>query len=266
MFVGVGASRVRRPLRAGEGRRPLASCSWTRSTPSAVTAARAWAAVTTSASRRSTQLLVEMDGFELKDNINPDRGDEPPDILDRRPAAPGRFDRQIVVDRPRPQTAARDDASRCTRRASRWRPEIDLDTLHLAAGLQDSPEADLANLVNTGGAARSRAEARRRSSKRSWRKESCGGDRRPREEDTPLSEQERKITGVSRAGHAIVGHFSTNGVRGAQDPSIIGRGQGARYTISLPREDRYLTTKANLMNSLAMTLGGRAAEEIVFTR
>ncbi|MFL5944312.1 MAG: cell division protein FtsH, partial [Gaiellaceae bacterium] len=78
-----------------------------------------------------------------------------------------------------------------------------------------------------------------------------------------FSEQERKITAYHELGHAIVGYYLDQ-ESDVHKISIIGRGQALGYTISLPREDRYLTTKASLMNSLAMTLGGRAAEEIVF--
>src|SRR5205823_8298850 len=76
-------------------------------------------------------------------------------------------------------------------------------------------------------------------------------------------EEERKITAYHELGHAIVGHYLDQESE-VHKISIIGRGQALGYTISLPREDRYLTTKQNLMNQLAMTLGGRAAEELVF--
>src|SRR5438132_4335867 len=78
-----------------------------------------------------------------------------------------------------------------------------------------------------------------------------------------FSEEERRITAYHELGHAIVGHFLDQ-ESDVHKISIIGRGQALGYTISLPREDRYLTTKQSLMNQLAMTLGGRAAEEIVF--
>ena len=85
----------------------------------------------------------------------------------------------------------------------------------------------------------------------------------PEKKTRLFSEQERKITAYHELGHAIVGHYLDQESE-VHKISIIGRGQALGYTISLPREDRYLTTKANLMNNLAMTLGGRAAEEIVF--
>jgi len=85
----------------------------------------------------------------------------------------------------------------------------------------------------------------------------------PEKKTRLFSEQERKITAYHELGHAIVGHYLDQESE-VHKISIIGRGQALGYTISLPREDRYLTTKANLMANLAMTLGGRAAEEIVF--
>jgi cell division protease FtsH len=87
----------------------------------------------------------------------------------------------------------------------------------------------------------------------------AGPEKKPR----LLWEEERKITAYHELGHAIVGYYLDQESE-VHKISIIGRGQALGYTISLPREDRYLTTKQNLMNNLAMTLGGRAAEEIVF--
>ena len=78
-----------------------------------------------------------------------------------------------------------------------------------------------------------------------------------------MSEEERKITAYHELGHALVGHYLEN-TDEVHKISIISRGQALGYTISLPREDRYLTTKSSLMETMAMTLGGRAAEEIVF--
>ncbi|MGZ6732981.1 MAG: ATP-dependent zinc metalloprotease FtsH, partial [Gaiellaceae bacterium] len=85
----------------------------------------------------------------------------------------------------------------------------------------------------------------------------------PEKKTRLFSETERKITAYHELGHAIVGFFLDQESE-VHKISIIGRGQALGYTISLPREDRYLTTKQNLMNQLAMTLGGRAAEEIIF--
>src|SRR6266511_4021050 len=85
----------------------------------------------------------------------------------------------------------------------------------------------------------------------------------PEKKTRLFTEEERKITAYHELGHAIVGYYLDQ-ESDVHKISIIGRGQALGYTISLPREDRYLTTKANLMANLATTLGGRAAEEIVF--
>ena len=85
----------------------------------------------------------------------------------------------------------------------------------------------------------------------------------PEKKTRLLSEQERKITAYHEIGHALVGHYLDQDAE-VHKISIISRGQALGYTISLPREDRYLTTKSTLMDQLAMTLGGRAAEELVF--
>src|SRR4029077_20519611 len=138
--------------------------------------------------------------------------------------------------------------------------EIDLDTL--AAGTPGFTGADLANLVNEAALL-----AARRGKKLIDQEELEEGIMRviagPEKKTRLLSEDERKITAYHEMGHALVGHYldETDEVHKI---SIISRGQALGYTISLPREDRYLTTKATLMSQMAMTLGGRAAEGLVF--
>jgi len=139
-------------------------------------------------------------------------------------------------------------------------PEIDLDTL--AAGTPGFTGADLANLVNEAALL-----AARRGKKTIQQEELEEGIMRviagPEKKTRLLSEEERKITAYHELGHAIVGHYLEH-TDEVHKISIISRGQALGYTISLPREDRYLTTKTALMEQLAMTLGGRAAEELVF--
>jgi cell division protease FtsH len=139
-------------------------------------------------------------------------------------------------------------------------PEIDLDTL--AAGTPGFTGADLANLVNEAALL-----AARRGKKTIEQEELEEGIMRviagPEKKTRLLSEEERKITAYHELGHAIVGHFLEH-TDDVHKISVISRGQALGYTISLPREDRYLTTKTALMEQLAMTLGGRAAEELVF--
>ena len=204
------------------------------------------------------QLLVEMDGFELKDNIILIAATNRPDILDPALLRPGRFDRQIVVDRP-----DRNGRRRILEVHTKGKPlatEIDLDTL--AAGTPGFTGADLANLVNEAALL-----AARRGKKTIDMIELEEGIMRviagPEKRTRLLSEHERKVTAYHEMGHALVGHYLPN-----CDPvhkiSVISRGQALGYTISLPREDRFLQTKSALLDQMAMTLGGRAAEELVF--
>ena len=204
------------------------------------------------------QLLVEMDGFELKDNIILIAATNRPDILDPALLRPGRFDRQIVVDRP-----DRNGRRKILEVHAKGKPlasEIDLDAL--AAGTPGFTGADLANLVNEAALL-----AARRGKKQIEQEELEEGIMRviagPEKKTRLLSEHERKITAYHELGHALVGHYLDQDAE-VHKISIISRGQALGYTISLPREDRYLTTKSNLMDRLAMTLGGRTAEELVF--
>ncbi|TML51544.1 MAG: ATP-dependent zinc metalloprotease FtsH, partial [Actinobacteria bacterium] len=204
------------------------------------------------------QLLVEMDGFELKDNIILIAATNRPDILDPALLRPGRFDRQIVVDRP--DRIGRRKILEVHAKGKPIAPEIDLDTL--AAGTPGFTGADLANLVNEAALL-----SARRGKKTIDQDELEEGIMRviagPEKKTRLLSEEERKITAYHELGHALVGHYLEH-TDDVHKISVISRGQALGYTISLPREDRYLTTKTALMEQLAMTLGGRAAEELVF--
>ena len=257
MFVGVGASRVRDLFEQAKQASP---CIVFMDEIDAVGRHRGAGLGGGHDEREQTlnQLLVEMDGFELKDNIILIAATNRPDILDPALLRPGRFDRQIVVDRP-----DRNGRRQILEVHSKGKPlaaEIDLDTL--AAGTPGFTGADLANLVNEAALL-----AARRGKKTIEQDELEEGIMRviagPEKKTRLFSEQERKITAYHELGHAIVGHYLDQESE-VHKISIIGRGQALGYTISLPREDRYLTTKANLMANLAMTLGGRAAEEIVF--
>jgi cell division protease FtsH len=257
MFVGVGASRVRDLFEQAKQASP---CIVFMDEIDAVGRHRGAGLGGGHDEREQTlnQLLVEMDGFELKDNIILIAATNRPDILDPALLRPGRFDRQIVVDRP-----DRNGRRKILEVHSKGKPlasEIDLDTL--AAGTPGFTGADLANLVNEAALL-----AARRGKKVIEQEELEEGIMRviagPEKKTRLFSEEERKITAYHELGHAIVGHYLDQESE-VHKISIIGRGQALGYTISLPREDRYLTTKQNLMNQLAMTLGGRAAEEIVF--
>ena len=257
MFVGVGASRVRDLFEQAKQASP---CIVFMDEIDAVGRHRGAGLGGGHDEREQTlnQLLVEMDGFELKDNIILIAATNRPDILDPALLRPGRFDRQIVVDRP-----DRNGRRRILEVHTRGKPiavEIDLDTL--AAGTPGFTGADLANLVNEAALL-----AARRGKKTIEMVELEEGIMRviagPEKRTRLLSEHERKVTAYHEMGHALVGHYLPN-----CDPvhkiSVISRGQALGYTISLPREDRFLQTRSALMDGLAMTLGGRAAEELVF--
>jgi cell division protease FtsH len=258
MFVGVGASRVRDLFEQAKQASP---CIVFMDEIDAVGRHRGAGLGGGHDEREQTlnQLLVEMDGFELKDNIILIAATNRPDILDPALLRPGRFDRQIVVDRP-----DRNGRRKILEVHSKGKPlasVIDLDTL--AAGTPGFTGADLANLVNEAALL-----AARRGKKTIEQEELEEGIMRviagPEKKTRLFSEEERRITAYHELGHAIVGHFLDQ-ESDVHKISIIGRGQALGYTISLPREDRYLTTKANLMANLAMTLGGRSAEELVFS-
>jgi cell division protease FtsH len=257
MFVGVGASRVRDLFEQAKQASP---CIIFMDEIDAVGRHRGAGLGGGHDEREQTlnQLLVEMDGFEMKDNIILIAATNRPDILDPALLRPGRFDRQIVVDRP-----DRNGRRRILEVHTKGKPidtDIDLDTL--AAGTPGFTGADLANLVNEAALL-----AARRGRKTIGELELEEGIMRviagPEKKTRLLSEHERKVTAYHEMGHALVGHYLPN-----CDPvhkiSIISRGAALGYTISLPAEDKFLTTRTALMDQMAMTLGGRAAEELVF--
>jgi cell division protease FtsH len=257
MFVGVGASRVRDLFEQAKQASP---CIIFMDEIDAVGRHRGAGLGGGHDEREQTlnQLLVEMDGFEMKDNIILIAATNRPDILDPALLRPGRFDRQIVVDRP-----DRNGRRRILEVHTKGKPieqSIELDTL--AAGTPGFTGADLANLVNEAALL-----AARRGKKAIGDLELEEGIMRviagPEKKTRLLSEHERKVTAYHEMGHALVGHYLPN-----CDPvhkiSIISRGAALGYTISLPAEDKFLTTRSALMDQMGMTLGGRAAEELVF--
>ncbi len=257
MFVGVGASRVRDLFEQGKKNAP---CIIFIDEIDAVGRHRGAGLGGGHDEREQTlnQLLVEMDGFEMKDNIILIAATNRPDILDPALLRPGRFDRQIVVDRP--DRAGRKTILEVHSRGKPISKEIDLDAL--AAQTPGFTGADLANLVNEAALLAARA-----GKKVIEMQELEEGIMRvlagPEKKSRLISDKEKAITAYHEMGHALVGHFLPN-----TDPvhkvSIVSRGQALGFTLSLPTEDKFLTTKAELMDTLAMTLGGRAAEEVVF--
>ncbi len=257
MFVGVGASRVRDLFEQAKQASP---CIIFMDEIDAVGRHRGAGLGGGHDEREQTlnQLLVEMDGFEMKDNIILIAATNRPDILDPALLRPGRFDRQIVVDRP--DRLGRRKILEVHARGKPIAHEIDLDTL--AAGTPGFTGADLSNLINEAALL-----SARRGKKMIGQDELEEGIMRviagPEKKARLLSEKERKITAYHEMGHALVGHYLEH-THPVHKITIVSRGQALGLTISLPTEDRYLTTRSALMDELAMTLGGRAAEELVF--
>jgi len=257
MFVGVGASRVRDLFEQAKQNSP---CIIFMDEIDAVGRHRGAGLGGGHDEREQTlnQLLVEMDGFEMKDNIILIAATNRPDILDPALLRPGRFDRQIVVDRP--DRLGRKKILEVHTRGKPLAREIDIDAL--AGQTPGFTGADLSNLVNEAAllAARNgKREITQIELEEGIMRVIAGPEKKTR----VMSNKERRITAYHEMGHAIVGHYLPNA-----DPvhkiSVISRGQALGYTISLPTEDKFLTTRAELTDTMAMTLGGRAAEEICF--
>jgi cell division protease FtsH len=257
MFVGVGASRVRDLFEQAKQNSP---CIIFMDEIDAVGRHRGAGLGGGHDEREQTlnQLLVEMDGFEMKDNIILIAATNRPDILDPALLRPGRFDRQIVVDRP-----DRDGRAEILKVHTQGKPiagEIDLEVL--AGQTPGFTGADLSNLVNE-----SALIAARKGRTTIGQEELEEGIMRviagPEKKSRLLGEKERAITAYHEMGHALVGHFLPH-----SDPvhkiSIVSRGQALGYTISMPENDAFLTTRAQLEDTMAMTLGGRSAEELIF--
>ncbi|HEX4345485.1 MAG TPA: ATP-dependent zinc metalloprotease FtsH [Solirubrobacteraceae bacterium] len=258
MFVGVGASRVRDLFEQAKQNSP---CIIFMDEIDAVGRHRGAGMGGGHDEREQTlnQLLVEMDGFTMTDNIILIAATNRPDILDPALLRPGRFDRQIVVDRP-----DRKGRAKILDVHTRGKPlakEINTDTL--AGQTPGFTGADLANLVNEAALLSART-GKREIGQHELEEGIMRVIAGPEKKTRVMSEKERRITAYHEMGHAIVGHYLEH-----SDPvhkiSVIGRGQALGYTISMPTEDRFLTTRAELTDSMAMTLGGRAAEEIVFS-
>jgi cell division protease FtsH len=257
MFVGVGASRVRDLFEQAKQNSP---CIIFMDEIDAVGRHRGAGMGGGHDEREQTlnQLLVEMDGFEMKDNIILIAATNRPDILDPALLRPGRFDRQIVVDRP--DRGGRKKILDVHTRGKPLAKEIDTDVL--AGQTPGFTGADLSNLVNEAALLAAR-NGKREISQIELEEGIMRVIAGPEKKTRVMGENERLITAYHEMGHAIVGHFLEH-----SDPvhkiSVVSRGQALGYTISMPSEDRFLTTRAELQDTLAMTLGGRAAEEIVF--
>jgi cell division protease FtsH len=257
MFVGVGASRVRDLFEQAKQNSP---CIIFMDEIDAVGRQRGAGLGGGHDEREQTlnQLLVEMDGFDSKSGIIMLAATNRPDILDPALLRPGRFDRQIVVDRP--DLPGRKKILKVHTRGKPLGPDVDVGTL--ARGTPGFTGADLANLVNEAALLAARHDKDQISMsemEEAVDRVIAGPERKTR----LISEKEKEITAYHEAGHAIVGALQPEA-----DPvhkiTIIPRGQALGVTMSLPTEDRFMMSRGQLMAQLAMMLGGRAAERVVF--
>ncbi len=255
MFVGVGASRVRDLFEQAKAASP---CIIFMDEIDAVGRQRGAGVGGGHDEREQTlnQLLVEMDGFDMKDNVILIAATNRPDILDPALLRPGRFDRQIVVDRP--DRKGREGILKIHVRGKPLEDDIDLEVL--ARRTPGFTGADLANLVNEAAL----LSARRGKKKVSMHELDEAIERvisGPERKSRLISDEEKKVIAYHESGHALVGH-----VLPSTDPihkiSIIARGQALGYTLALPQEDRFLTSRKQMLDNLAMFLGGRVAEEV----
>ena len=257
MFVGVGASRVRDLFEQAKANAPSIVFM---DEIDAVGRHRGAGLGGGHDEREQTlnQLLVEMDGFDIKSGVILIAATNRPDILDPALLRPGRFDRQIVVDRP--DLVGRTGILKVHTRGKPMSKEVDVE--ELARRTPGFTGADLANVVNEAAllAARfNRSEIGMFELEEAIDRVLAGPQRRSR----VISEKEKKVIAYHEAGHALVSHALPNA-----DPvhkvSIVSRGRALGYTLTLPTEDRFLVTRSELIDELAMLLGGRVAEEIVF--
>jgi cell division protease FtsH len=255
MFVGVGASRVRDLFEQAKANAPAIIFM---DEIDAVGRHRGAGMGGGHDEREQTlnQLLVEMDGFDVRSSVILIAATNRPDILDPALLRPGRFDRQIVVDRP--DLIGREAILKVHARGKPLAADVDLSVL----GRQTPgfTGADLANLINEAAllAARfGKKEIGHSELEESIERVIAGPERRTR----LMSEREKRTVAYHEAGHAIVGHALPNA-----DPvhkiTIIPRGQALGFTMQLPTEDKYLISRSELIDRLAVMLGGRVAEEI----
>jgi cell division protease FtsH len=204
------------------------------------------------------QMLVEMDGFEARTGVIMIAATNRPDILDPALLRPGRFDRQIMVDRP--DLEGRKAIFRVHAKGKPFGPDVDLDVM--ARRTPGYTGADIANLLNEAALLAAR-ESRTIITQKDMESASDRVMAGPERKGRVMSEKERWITAYHEGGHALVGHVMPN-CSPIHKVTIIPRGRALGLTMSLPTEDRYNYSRSMLRDELAMLLAGRTAEEIVF--
>src|SRR5450756_2416930 len=257
MFVGVGASRVRDLFEQAKANAPAIVFV---DEIDAVGRHRGAGLGGGHDEREQTlnQMLVELDGFDTKGGVIVIAATNRPDILDPALLRPGRFDRQIVVAQP--DLTGRKGILKVHARGKPIAPDADLDII--ARRTPGFTGADLANVINEAALLTARTGGKQihmAALEEAIDRVISGPERK----SVLLSEAERKLIAYHEGGHALVGHAMPHA-----DPvhkvTIIPRGRALGYTMALPAEDKFLTTRAEMQDQLAMLLGGRAAEELIF--
>ena len=257
MFVGVGASRVRDLFEQAKANAPAIIFV---DEIDAVGRHRGAGLGGGHDEREQTlnQLLVEMDGFDVKGGVILIAATNRPDILDPALLRPGRFDRQIAVERPDLQ--GRLDILKVHQKGKPIAPDVDLSAV--AKRTPGFTGADLSNVLNEAALLTARSDKKLIDNfvlDEAIDRVVAGPQKRTR----IMSDREKKITAYHEGGHALVAAASPNA-----DPvhkiTILSRGRALGYTMVLPDEDKYSTTRNEMLDQLAYMLGGRAAEELVF--
>ena len=257
MFVGVGASRVRDLFVQGKKNAP---CIIFIDEIDAVGRHRGAGLGGGHDEREQTlnQLLVEMDGFESNEGVILISATNRPDVLDPALLRPGRFDRQVVV--PRPDVKGREEILKVHSRKTPLSPGVDMSVI--ARGTPGFSGADLANVVNEAAllaARKDRNFVEMQDLDDAKDKVLMGVERR----SMVISEEEKKNTAYHEAGHTLVAKLIP-GTDPVHKVSIIPRGRALGITMQLPTEDKHSYNKETLLNRIAVLMGGRAAEELVF--
>ena len=258
MFVGVGASRVRDLFKQAREKAP---CIVFIDELDAIGKSRVNSISGGNDEREQTlnQLLVEMDGFDNEKGLIMLAATNRPDVLDPALLRPGRFDRQVVVDRP--DVKGREAILKI--HAKNVKMGSDVDLAAIAKTTSGFAGADLANIVNEAALLAVRAGRKLVSMEdfdEAVEKSIAGLQKKSR----VIKEDERKIVAYHETGHALIAAF-TDGADKVHKISIVPRGVAALgYTLQMPEEDRYLRTKKELLGEVDVLLGGRAAEQVIF--
>jgi len=257
MFVGVGAARVRDLFEQAKKRAPAIVFI---DEIDAVGRMRGAGMGGGHDEREQTlnQLLVEMDGFSTNQGIIVMAATNRPDILDPALLRPGRFDRQIVLDKP--DLNAREQILKVHSRGKPMAKEVDLKVL--AKGTAGFTPADLENLVNEAALLTARRRKRRigmEELEEATQRVIAG----PKKKSRVMNEKEKRVIAFHEAAHALVAKLLPN-TDPVREVTIVSRGASLGHVLTTPEEDRYLVTKSQILDRVTAALAGRAAEEMIF--